>query len=261
MKPYIIRISSFKGGVGKTTVAVNLAVSLQRMGYETLLMDVDTTNPSVGIHLGMSEANIGTKEFISGKATLTQATSVHGATGLHVVVGTLNEPPYFAKPEWIQHGYSTLGKSTAYQFIILDSAPGFTPAQQAGYVDEALIISTPDIPSLTSAVKLEAFYNKHRMNHKMLVNRVDNRRYEVHPKEISEIYEGSIMGFLPEDEIVPKSIAAHIPAIVLDRKALFSKALHDVSDRYAVNSAELDTAKIVKGGWLNRVGRRFRRTR
>ena len=261
MKPYIIRVSSFKGGVGKTTIAVNLAVSLQRMGYETLLMDVDTTNPSVGIHLGMSEANIGTKELISGKATLTQATSVHGATGLHVITGTLNEPPYFAKPEWIQHGYSTIGKSNAYQFIILDSAPGFTPVQQLEFVDEALIISTPDIPSLTSAVKLEAFYNKYRIKHKMMVNRTGNKRYEVHPKEISEIYEGSVMGFLPEDEIVPKSIAAHIPAVVLDRKTLFSKALREVSDRYSVNSAELDTEKIAKEGWLHRVRRRFRGTR
>ncbi|MGI0141741.1 MAG: AAA family ATPase [Candidatus Micrarchaeales archaeon] len=38
-KPYILRISSEKGGVGKTTIAVNLAMRLHQNGYQTLLVD------------------------------------------------------------------------------------------------------------------------------------------------------------------------------------------------------------------------------
>lgn len=260
MKPYIIRVSSYKGGVGKTTIAVNLAVALQRRGYSTLIMDVDTTNPSVGIHLGMSNANIGAREFMSGKATMEQATSIHGATGLKVICGALKEPSYFPKPEWVSHGYGQLEKSR-YQFIILDSAPGFTPIQLTKFVDEAIIVSTPDMPSLTSAVKLEDFYNKHHMKHKLIVNRTDDKRYEVHPKEIREIYEGGILGFLPEDEIVPKSIGTHIPAILLSKRALFSRALLEVAEGYAMNSVDIGAVEtIAEKGWLEGLRRKFRRT-
>ena len=43
----IIAIGSGKGGVGKTTVAVNLAVALAGMGYKTGLLDADIYGPNV----------------------------------------------------------------------------------------------------------------------------------------------------------------------------------------------------------------------
>ena len=44
---HIIAVGSGKGGVGKTTVAVNLAISLARDGHRTGLMDADVYGPNV----------------------------------------------------------------------------------------------------------------------------------------------------------------------------------------------------------------------
>ncbi len=64
-KPYIIRVSSTKGGVGKSAIAVNLAVSIEMYGYRTLIVDLDTINPSVGLYLGLANVSIGAEEAMN----------------------------------------------------------------------------------------------------------------------------------------------------------------------------------------------------
>jgi len=51
----LIAVGSGKGGVGKTTVAVNLAISLNRLGYTTGLMDADVYGPNVPLMMGVSQ--------------------------------------------------------------------------------------------------------------------------------------------------------------------------------------------------------------
>ena len=48
----LIAVGSGKGGVGKTTVAVNLAVGLAALGYKTGLMDADVYGPNVPLMMG-----------------------------------------------------------------------------------------------------------------------------------------------------------------------------------------------------------------
>src|SRR5690606_28376517 len=53
---HIIAVGSGKGGVGKSTVAVNLAIALNKAGYKTGLLDADLYGPSVPRLLGATQS-------------------------------------------------------------------------------------------------------------------------------------------------------------------------------------------------------------
>src|SRR5438045_3549928 len=52
----IIAVGSGKGGVGKTTLAVNLAIALARLGHKTGLLDADVYGPNVPLMMGTNQA-------------------------------------------------------------------------------------------------------------------------------------------------------------------------------------------------------------
>src|SRR5579864_5763063 len=59
---YLVAVASGKGGVGKTTVAVNLAIALNRMGARVGLLDADVYGPNVPLMLGTAEEPRATSE-------------------------------------------------------------------------------------------------------------------------------------------------------------------------------------------------------
>lgn len=151
----IIAINSGKGGVGKTTCSVNLAVALSRLGYKVGLLDADITGPNVHMMLGISE-----RPHINENTQKIQALEAHGIKAISM--GTLTDPDkatiwrgpmldgvikqFLREVEWGELDY-----------LLIDLPPGTSDAQlticQNVPLDGTVIISTPQDVALLDARK------------------------------------------------------------------------------------------------------------
>ena len=230
-EPYIIRISSQKGGVGKSIVAINFSTALKALGYKVLLVDSDFSNPSIGVYLGLEDVNIGYKEVFLGRADPVRAIVPHRTTGLSILPGTISSKQFVPNRAEVARIIPKMRKLN-YDFVVIDTQPGYLVPELLGLYDEAMIITTPEMSSLLAGIKLAHVYNDKKLKHGLVVNRVRNKKYELSISEIEEVYENRVSGVLPEDEAVPLSVAQHVPTYTMNKRSQFSRAIASMARLY-----------------------------
>src|SRR5437870_13846181 len=86
MAPPIIAVVNQKGGVGKTTTAINLAAAMAEVGHPTLLVDLDPqANSTSGLGLDPAPARMNAYHILAGDATVAQVVHLYGPSCLLLV--------------------------------------------------------------------------------------------------------------------------------------------------------------------------------
>jgi pilus assembly protein CpaE len=150
-----------KGGVGKTTVAVNLAAALTAMGRRVLLVDADTVTGHIASSLGLEHVRTLVDEVIDAHeagvdppATLDDLLAAH-PSGMHVLVlasGPLKTS--LLDPEHVAAAIETGPRH--HDVVVVDLHPDYDPLNRAIFAraDRILVPVTPDVPALRAAVQL-----------------------------------------------------------------------------------------------------------
>ena len=171
----IIAVGSGKGGVGKTTLSVNLAVALAKMGHKVGLLDADVYGPNVPLMLG-----------VSGQPKMVGENRIEPleAFGLKVIsVGFLNpgdKPIIWRGPMLHQIVRQFLGlvEWGHLDYMVVDLPPGTGDIAlslvQTVPLTGAVVVSTPSDVSLQDARKAIEMFRQMKVD---LVGVVENMSY------------------------------------------------------------------------------------
>ena len=237
----IIAIASGKGGVGKSTTAVNLALALYKAGAEVGLLDADIHGPNQPIMLGVYEKPqmSPNKKFIPLRQYGIQSISI----GYLIDVKTpmIWRGPMVSKVLQ-QLVYETLWKDL--DFLILDLPPntGDIPLTLAKTVPLAgvVIVTTPQTVALVDAGKALAMFKKLGVT---ILGIIENMATYECPhcghkeaifgdgggKKIAEDNDIPLIGQIPLNTTIRKNADEGIPAIIVDPDSSISEIYQDIA--------------------------------
>ncbi len=218
-----IAIISGKGGTGKTTLAINLALALQRLKENTLLVDANLKNPHVGLSLGDGIYRHTIHDVMEGRIAFTQAVQYH-SSGIKFVPGALN----VKEPE---NKFHLRKFSKSANWVLFDSPPG-NAEHVLNHTDQVMIVTNPQIPALTDTYRLlQEAKEKQKIVAGVIVNNVG--RHDLKTDEIEKFLGQSVAAVIPKDEYFDKALVEQEPFIKLYPTRPASYAIRELAARLA----------------------------
>jgi len=228
----MIVIISGKGGVGKTTTAINLGAAINYFKKDVLIIDGNLSTPNVGIHLNSPEVPVNLNHVLLGKAEVFEAIYEH-KSGIKIIPSSLSiKELKKIKPEKIREFKDDFKKISEY--IIVDSAAGLGDEASSAMdlADELIIVTNPEIPAITDALKtIKLIEQKKKKILGVIVTRVKKNKIEVSPNTVKDMLEVPILGMIPEDINVQKSINIKDAVVCIYPKSKASRAYKEIAAR------------------------------
>jgi ATP-binding protein involved in chromosome partitioning len=242
----VIAVASGKGGVGKSTVAANLALALARQGARTGLLDADIYGPSQPRMMSLAGA----------RPTSSDGKSLDPPRGHGIPVMSIgflidaDQPMAWRGPMVTQALIQLLTNTRwgALDYLVVDMPPGtgdiqLTLTQQVP-VSGAVIVTTPQEIALIDARKGLQMFRKVGVPVLGIVENMGLHRcpacgHESHifaaggGAELARRYDSTLLGQLPLDAAIGEQVDAGTPTVVADPASPASRIFHQIARRAA----------------------------
>lgn len=255
----LIAISSGKGGVGKSTTSMNLALALKAEGAKVGLLDADIFGPSQSIMAGTApdtRPEVKDQKFF-------MPINAHGLQLMSMGYLVTEETPVVWRGPKASGAFQQLLNQTYWQdldYLIVDMPPGTGDIQltlsQSAPVTASVIVTTPQDIALLDAIKGIEMYRKvgipilgiienmslHTCSH---CGHTEAIFGEGGGQRIAETYQTSLLGALPLDLRIRRHADKGLPTVVAEPDSDIARFYREIAIRTACELAQLPRASII----------------
>lgn len=248
----VVAVVSGKGGVGKSNVCLNFAISLAQSGKKVAILDLDIGMANLNILMGLS-TNYHLMDLLDNQLSIWDIIE-EGPAGISYIAGgsgfssfvELNDEhlhKFFAQLELI---------GDRFDFIFLDMGAGATKESIEFIMaaHDVFVVTTPEPTAITDAYSMIKFIHLKDDTKPMylIVNRVDSnsegqRTVESFKNVAFKFLQKDMkaLGSIPNDAAVSKAVKAQVPFVLFDRTAKASKAIAQLASFYIGEKRETPT--------------------
>ncbi len=172
----IVAITSGKGGVGKSNIAVNLAIRLSKMGRKVVLLDADLGTANADVLCNLSPGG-DLAHVVAGRQTLAQA-MIEAPGGFRLIPGAsgLAQMAALGEFERVRLVHQVRQLEEDHDLVLIDTGAGVSPnvLSFALGADQLLVVTTPEPTAVTDAYAVIKIVARQRSDTdvRLLVNMV-----------------------------------------------------------------------------------------
>lgn len=278
IKSRVITVTSGKGGVGKSNLAINLAIAMSRMGKKVVVLDADFGLANIEVMLGIRPKYNLADLMFRGKSLLDIITE--GPEGIGFISGGsgIKELTNLTKEQLINLSWRLEELDKRADVVIIDTGAGISDnvMEFVTLSAEVLLVVTPEPTSITDAYALlktldrRPEFAREHCNIKLIANRTTNEKegQELFEKlslvadkflNISLEYTGSI----PVDKNINKAVMKQKAVSIAFPDSISSKAIEEVTEKILDNSEKINIGQQKRGlsGLFIEAFRRIRQKR
>ena len=241
----VIAITSGKGGVGKSTISVNLGYALHSLGFKVALFDADIGLANLDVLLRVN-AKKNIFNVLKGECELKDI-AIEIEKGFVLIPGESGEDIIkYANEANLSNFFSQLDFLKGFDFFIIDTSAGIDKRVQVFLdgADDVLVVTVPEPAAITDAYAMIKVISEKRDLIYMILNEVSNEKearnvfktiFNVAKKNIKTDFRLQMIGFVQKNKIISTSSI---------KRELFTKEFPNATVSEQVLSIAKKLAKI-----------------